>query len=1301
MLDNYVLAGNQKRCLGCMEPYDRSYDVCPHCGYTEEQTGISLLHLSPGTILAGRYLIGRTLGYGGFGVTYIAFDNMLQRKVAIKEYLPSEYATRNYQDPNVVVENNEKRAQQFKAGKDRFLEEGKRLAEVGNIDNVVHMYDCFEANSTAYIVMELLEGMTLAEYLDSKGAVSQEEMLDIMLPLMGSLSQVHEIGIIHRDISPENIFLTKDTDDRTVAKLIDFGSAKYAVVARSSKSLTVLVNKGYSPEEQYRSKGSQGTYTDVYALSAVMYRMLTGIIPPDALERRAGIETRKRDRLQPISKYNKNVSENIENAILNGMNVKVEDRSATVEELVGELISYERVKRRGTTIGFLDPLSWPLWARITVPLAALFAVVILVYSVNRIFTNPNFMVSLPDGMTRVPEFISSPFSDAVSKGEKAFLQVKSVSDEYTPGGKSDIVLTQDLAYGLVVRENSLVSVTVSTGKQYYNLPDVTGFDAEYARYALECIGLEVTVKDGSQAGLADNVVISQSIEPYTEVDSAASIVLTVNRTAETGKAVQDYSPAGSLYNDVIKEAALKGIQCRIADKVFSDKYQEYEVIESSYSEDGVLELTVGIPVREFKMPNLNYKNQDIAVQLLKNIGIEGKAEIDYNDAVGENLVYDQDVEKGRAVKPNTQVVLQVSRGGKPFTMPALIGMNREEAEKQLSGLKLAVKIEHGYSSEFKEGEVYQQSADAGSDVRRGDEITIYVCSTEDLIKVAGVVGRDQTDARSTLEGQKLKVQTVETYDDTVEKGRVISQLPEADTFQTEGTTIVLTVSKGSNKTAEKTKENTNAGPWSGWVSSLPAGVDKNSYDIEQGVQYRSRKRETTTSTQPSMSGWTLYDQTEAWSDYGKWSDWSTNRPESSETTKVQSKTQYSISTRSTTTSTTSNTMSGWTLYDTRQGWSEYGAWSSWSTTQPTADEYTKSESKKQYRSRTKNRTSSREAEMNGWTLENTSEEWGDYGSWSAWSTTQVSSNESTDVETKTQYRYQDKNYTTSTNSSMSGWTLEGQEYEYGEWSSWNYVLGGYNSNDNNLEVEQELVSQDCSYGYWVCKSCHYIYPKKNMQHNPCPECNSTSGVFAQTFYNDFYDVGTDPDYVEVDGKTYYRISRGAVKRYRYRTRSKTLVYKFSRWGDWSSWQDDSVSASSSRNVETQTVYRYRTRSKVKVYNYWQWGNWSDWQDSEITSNSDRDVQTQSVYRYAKRQKQYTYCFEKWSEWSSWSDTSYAESSEQKVKTRTVFCYATRNKQYTYYFERWGAWSDYGNTPIASSSNVDVQTRVVYRYRRKA
>ena len=197
-------------------------------------------------------------------------------------------------------------------------------------------------------------------------------------------------------------------------------------------------------------------------------------------------------------------------------------------------------------------------------------------------------------------------------------------------------------------------------------------------------------------------------------------------------------------------------------------------------------------------------------------------------------------------------------------------------------------------------------------------------------------------------------------------------------------------------------------------------------------------------------------------------------------------------------------MSGWTLYDTRQGWSEYGAWSSWSTTQPTADEYTKSESKKQYRSRTKNRTSSREAEMNGWTLENTSEEWGDYGSWSAWSTTQVSSNESTDVETKTQYRYQDKNYTTSTNSSMSGWTLEGQEYEYGEWSSWNYVLGGYNSNDNNLEVEQELVSQDCSYGYWVCKSCHYIYPKKNMQHNPCPECNSTSGVFAQTFYNDFY-----------------------------------------------------------------------------------------------------------------------------------------------------------------------------------------------------
>ncbi len=388
-------------------------------------------------------------------------------------------------------------------------------------------------------------------------------------------------------------------------------------------------------------------------------------------------------------------------------------------------------------------------------------------------------------------------------------------------------------------------------------------------------------------------------------------------------------------------------------------------------------------------------------------------------------------------------------------------------------------------------------------------------------------------------------------------------------------------------------------------------------------------------------------------------------------------------------------MNGWTLYDTKQEWSDYGAWGAWSTTQPAVDDYTKIDSKKQYRSRTKNRTSSREANLSGWELENTSEEWGEYGGWSSWGTTSVASNEATDVETKTQYRYQDKNYTTSTNSSMSGWTLEGQEYEYGEWSPWSEwksMMWKYEGSD---DVEYRTGFQ-YYYGYEYCASCNYQAPHIV---GDCPNCNSIGTIRIEEVVSYIYDEDTAPDTVEVNGTTYYKVAVDYPKKYR--TRFKTPVYKFSQWGAWSSWQDNPVNVSSSRNVETQSIYRYRTRGKTKVYHYWQWGGWSDWQDSEITSNSDREVQIQIVYRSAKREKIYTYYFEKWNGWSSWSDTSYAESSEQKVKSRTVYRYATRNKQYTYFFERFGAWSDYGNTPIAASGNVDVQTRVVYRYRKKA
>ena len=164
---NTASAGSgKKQCMGCMEFYDAEFDVCPYCGYEENQSARELLHIEPGSLLAGRYIIGRTLGSGSFGATYIGWDTQLKRKVAVKEYFPSEFATRMIHHQELMLGGNEKKRQQFTDGMKKFLQEGKKLAQVSNVDGIVYMYDSFEANNTAYIVMEYLEGETLESFLE-------------------------------------------------------------------------------------------------------------------------------------------------------------------------------------------------------------------------------------------------------------------------------------------------------------------------------------------------------------------------------------------------------------------------------------------------------------------------------------------------------------------------------------------------------------------------------------------------------------------------------------------------------------------------------------------------------------------------------------------------------------------------------------------------------------------------------------------------------------------------------------------------------------------------------------------------------------------------------------------------------------------------------------------------------------------------------------------------------------------------------------------------------------------------------
>ena len=278
----------EKICKNCFE--EMNSIPCPYCGYNGDLPEKGEI-LPPGTILNGKYMLGKVLGHGGFGITYLAYDMNFEVKVAIKEYYPDGLCTRTRDSKKIYTYSGEA-SDNYKYGLDKFVEEGKTMAKFRNLESIVDVRDYFRENNTAYLVMEYLEGIDLSGYLKKQpgNKLSLEETLSIITPILDTLEVVHAQGIIHRDISPDNIFITKDNK----IKLLDFGAARYAM-SEKSKSLSVILKQGYAPPEQYSSRGKQGPWTDVYAIGATMFRMLTGKVPLEAAERQMGDEEFKKD----------------------------------------------------------------------------------------------------------------------------------------------------------------------------------------------------------------------------------------------------------------------------------------------------------------------------------------------------------------------------------------------------------------------------------------------------------------------------------------------------------------------------------------------------------------------------------------------------------------------------------------------------------------------------------------------------------------------------------------------------------------------------------------------------------------------------------------------------------------------------------------------------------------------------------------------------------------------------------------------------------------------------------------------
>ena len=680
-----------KKCMGCMEEFDENQTLCPHCGYEEGTMPAEVYHMEPGSILAKRYIVGKTLGYGGFGVTYIGYDAELERKVAIKEYLPGEFSTRVPGQTQVTIYDGE-RKEQFQSGIEKFMDEAKRLAKFQDTEGVVHIYDSFLYNDTAYIIMEYIDGETLKSKLERDGKMSAEDTLNVILPVVSALKKVHEVGIIHRDISPDNIMISKEGK----VSLIDFGASRFAT-STHSKSLSVLIKPGYAPVEQYQSRGDQGPWTDVYALASTMYYALTGIVPEDAMERMG------KDELKSLSKLGIKVDKNIETAIMNAMNLKIEERTPSMEAFEEELTSQKTVVKLAVAKEKRDVGKWPVWAKTSVGFAAALITTFFVLMLTGVISFREGSLSpviVTAGNTMVPNVVNTTVEVAEAKSSNKKLKIQIVGKEYSDEIEEGIILSQNITGGEVVEEDTVLEVVISAGKESVFMTSLVGKTKEEAIAWLDTNGIKYTIEE-IESMSTPGTIANQSVAADEKIAKGDTVVLQVS-TGISGidnKAEVRMPDLTKLtYAQAQKKMEELGLYLSIETSVYDMKVAKDKVISQSVPLGTVLHqgdsvtVVVSLGKEQVRVPYVQYETEANAKQMISNAGLMVSVKYEYSATVKQGVVITQGIEKDTLVDMGTTIEIVVSSGTEPTqnkntnwsgwvdTLPAGVDSSKYEIE---------------------------------------------------------------------------------------------------------------------------------------------------------------------------------------------------------------------------------------------------------------------------------------------------------------------------------------------------------------------------------------------------------------------------------------------------------------------------------------------------------------------------------------------------------------------------------------------------------------------------------------------
>lgn len=521
-------------CIGCMKTLDEQGN-CIHCGFLQKEYKPIPRCLQPGTRLADRYILGRVLGEGSFGISYIAWDSLLEVSVAIKEYFPASQVTRHVgegKDTSVYVyEKGEN--DRYQENLKKYWSEAKILSAFSELEGIVSVKDFFYENNTAYIVMAYVNGVSVKEYVEENGPIPGQQLMEMVKPMLAALGKVHETGMLHRDISPDNMLVTKENK----LVLIDFGAARRENISKT-RSMTVVFKRGYSPEEQYRTRGKQGAWSDIYALCATIYYALVGEAPDEAIDRLLEDEMASLTDMKDID-----LTEGQKRAIMKGIAVKPQERYQSIEMLYEAL--YEKEEK---------PVAAGLMRKKL--LAGVAIAVILAGGVGAgIWTAGNQAhsgVQEKDNVTDVKgersgeeisvteapkeEWVMEKFQGLTQQEAQKLVEQKAGElpeirweKKYSGKAKKGRIISQSILAGTTYTEGEYkeLVLTVSKGKEKVTVPELTGTTKEIAVKKLRKLGLKWKIQTREDES-AKGTVLNQSVEKGKKVEKGRKVTLTVS-----------------------------------------------------------------------------------------------------------------------------------------------------------------------------------------------------------------------------------------------------------------------------------------------------------------------------------------------------------------------------------------------------------------------------------------------------------------------------------------------------------------------------------------------------------------------------------------------------------------------------------------------------------------------------------------------------------------------------------------------------------------------------------------------------